>query len=33
MIATNAATTQNDVVNEDADAMPPITPGAANPLA
>jgi hypothetical protein len=33
MTPTRAATTQNDVVSEDAEAMPPITPGATRPLA
>ena len=33
MTPTRAATTQNDVVSDDAEAMPPITPGATRPLA
>ena len=33
MIATSAATRQNDAVSENIAAMPPITPGAARPLA
>ena len=33
MIATRPATRQNDAVNENAAATPPITPGAARPLA
>ena len=33
MTPTSAATTQNDVVSDDAEAMPPITPGATRPLA
>jgi hypothetical protein len=33
MIPTKAATRQNEVVSDDAEAMPPITPGATRPLA
>jgi hypothetical protein len=31
MIPTRAATTQNDVVSDDAEAIPPITPGVTRP--